>query len=258
MAIDVQRVLVVGAGTMGSGVAQVAARAGYKTGLFDVAPGAAQRAVERVADSLGRAVEKGRCTAQEREEALRRLAVASDLDAAAAEADLIVEAAPEDRFGGYAAGHREVGEPRALAAQDGEQVARTGERRGPAWHEVSTAQRDVAPGHRDDAAVIAAEGERVADDLDSRGIDVVSNEGLRRGERDRIRGTGRRDAFAEVTEAAAVLNGRAQRTSLDPDHRATNRTRSPGRMSAGVSLALSKTLTSVRPMSRQPPGESNG
>jgi 3-hydroxybutyryl-CoA dehydrogenase len=96
MAIDVQRVLVVGAGTMGSGVAQVAARAGYKTAIFDVAPGAAQRAVERVADSLGRAVEKGRCTAQEREEALRRLAVASDLDAEAADADLIVEAAPED------------------------------------------------------------------------------------------------------------------------------------------------------------------
>ncbi|TMA41468.1 MAG: 3-hydroxyacyl-CoA dehydrogenase family protein [Deltaproteobacteria bacterium] len=96
MAIDVQRVLVVGAGTMGSGIAQVAARAGYKTALFDVAPGAAQRAVERVADSLGRAVEKGRCTAQEREEALRRLAVASDLDAEAADADLIVEAAPEE------------------------------------------------------------------------------------------------------------------------------------------------------------------
>src|SRR5437868_9946299 len=96
MAIDVQRVLVVGAGTMGSGIAQVAARAGYKTALFDVAPGAAQRALERVADSLGRAVEKGRCTAQERDEALRRLAMAADLDIAAAQADLIVEAAPED------------------------------------------------------------------------------------------------------------------------------------------------------------------
>jgi len=71
MAIDVQRVLVVGAGTMGSGIAQVAARAGYRTELFDVAPGAAQRALERVAESLGRAVEKGRCTAQERDEALR-------------------------------------------------------------------------------------------------------------------------------------------------------------------------------------------
>jgi 3-hydroxybutyryl-CoA dehydrogenase len=95
MAIDVRRVLVVGSGTMGGGIAQVAARAGYRTELFDVAPGAAQRALDRVADSLSRAVEKGRCTAEDRQQALQRLAVAADLDAAAAEADLIIEAAPE-------------------------------------------------------------------------------------------------------------------------------------------------------------------
>jgi 3-hydroxybutyryl-CoA dehydrogenase len=96
MAIDVRRVLVVGAGTMGAGIAQVAARAGYRTELFDVAEGAAQRARDRVADSLARAVEKGRCTAAEREQALQQLAVAADLDAAAAAADLIIEAAPEN------------------------------------------------------------------------------------------------------------------------------------------------------------------
>ncbi|HYZ88752.1 MAG TPA: 3-hydroxyacyl-CoA dehydrogenase family protein [Myxococcales bacterium] len=94
--LDVQRVLVVGAGVMGSGIAQVAARAGYRTELYDVAAGAAQRAQERIAESLGRAVEKGRCTAAERDEALARLSVAADLDSAAALADLIIEAAPED------------------------------------------------------------------------------------------------------------------------------------------------------------------
>jgi 3-hydroxybutyryl-CoA dehydrogenase len=94
--LDVQRVLVVGSGVMGSGIAQVAARAGYRTELFDVASGAAERARERIAESLGRAVEKGRCTASERDEALARLSVAADLDAAAASADLIIEAAPED------------------------------------------------------------------------------------------------------------------------------------------------------------------
>ena len=95
-AIDVQRVLVIGAGTMGTGIAQVAARAGYRVEIFDVAPGAAQKAVDRIGDSLARAVEKGRCTAAEREEALGRLAAAPDLEAAAAQADLVVEAAPED------------------------------------------------------------------------------------------------------------------------------------------------------------------
>ena len=94
--LDVQRVLVVGAGVMGSGIAQVAARAGYRTELYDVAAGAAQRAQERIAESLGRAVEKGRCTAAERDEALARLSVAADLDSAATLADLIIEAAPED------------------------------------------------------------------------------------------------------------------------------------------------------------------
>ena len=95
-AIDVQRVLVIGAGTMGTGIAQVAARAGYRVEIFDVAAGAAQKSVERIGDSLARAVEKGRCTAQEREESIGRLAAARDLEEAAAQADLIVEAAPED------------------------------------------------------------------------------------------------------------------------------------------------------------------
>jgi 3-hydroxybutyryl-CoA dehydrogenase len=94
--LDVQRVLVVGAGVMGSGIAQVAARAGYRTELYDVAAGAAQRAQERIAESLGRAVEKGRCTPSERDDALSRLSLATDLDSSAAAADLIIEAAPED------------------------------------------------------------------------------------------------------------------------------------------------------------------
>jgi len=94
--LDVQRVAVVGAGIMGTGIAQVAARAGYRTELFDVAPGAASRALERISESLGRAVEKGRCTAQERSEAVARLAASSELDASVAAADLVIEAAPED------------------------------------------------------------------------------------------------------------------------------------------------------------------
>lgn len=96
MAIDVQRTLVLGAGTMGTGIAQVAARAGYRTEIFDVQEGAAQRALDRIGESLARALEKGRCSAKERDEALSRLSAAKELEAACAEADLIVEAAPED------------------------------------------------------------------------------------------------------------------------------------------------------------------
>ena len=91
--LDVQRVAVIGAGVMGTGIAQVAARAGYRVELFDVVPGAAQKSLERIADSLGRAVEKGRCTAAEREEALGKLSAAAEMPA---QADLIIEAAPEN------------------------------------------------------------------------------------------------------------------------------------------------------------------
>ncbi len=94
--LDVQRVAVIGAGVMGTGIAQVAARAGYPTALYDVAPGAAEKSLGRIGDSLARAVEKGRCTAQEREQALQRLSAAPDLEAAASQADLIIEAAPEN------------------------------------------------------------------------------------------------------------------------------------------------------------------
>ena len=58
--------------------------------------GAAQRALARIGESLARALEKGRCSAQERDEALARLSAAKELEAACAQADLIVEAAPED------------------------------------------------------------------------------------------------------------------------------------------------------------------
>ena len=121
----------------------------------------------------------------------------------------IGRAAPKDRFGDYAPGHGEVGEPRAFAADDGEGLARTGERRGPARHEAAPSERDVAPGHGDNAAVLASEGERIADDLDGGRIEVVADERLRGGEGDGICGTRRRNAFPKMTEPTAILDGRA-------------------------------------------------
>jgi 3-hydroxybutyryl-CoA dehydrogenase len=93
--VEVQQVAVIGAGTMGTGIAQVAARAGYQTRLHDAAEGAARRSIERIGETLSRAVERGKCTAQEREGTLSRLSISPDLESAAG-ADLIIEAAPED------------------------------------------------------------------------------------------------------------------------------------------------------------------
>jgi 3-hydroxybutyryl-CoA dehydrogenase len=94
--VEVQRVAVIGAGTMGTGIAQVAARSGYRTDLYDAVEGAARRSIDRIGEALSRAVEKGKCTAQEREGTLSRLSIAPDLETAASAADLVIEAAPED------------------------------------------------------------------------------------------------------------------------------------------------------------------
>jgi 3-hydroxybutyryl-CoA dehydrogenase len=95
-AAAVQRAVVVGAGTMGAGIAQVAARAGISTTLFDVAPGAAGRAITKIGESLSRAVEKGKLSADDRAAALANLSASADLDSCVAGVDLVIEAAPED------------------------------------------------------------------------------------------------------------------------------------------------------------------
>ena len=88
-------VAVIGAGTMGSGVALVAARAGHPVLLHDAAPEAIRRGLDSVARLLDGQVKRGRLTAAERDAQLSRICPASDLDAIAP-AGLVVEAIVED------------------------------------------------------------------------------------------------------------------------------------------------------------------
>ncbi len=96
MGADFESVVVIGAGTMGHGIAQAAAQAGCRVRLTDAVPGAAARGLERIAGNLAGAVERGKMTAERREEVLARLGAVDDFDAAVAGADLAVEAVPED------------------------------------------------------------------------------------------------------------------------------------------------------------------
>ncbi len=89
-------VAVIGAGTMGHGIAQVAAQAGYAVRLADAVPGAAAKGLERIRRNLDGAVERGKATAADREAALARIEVLDDAIGAARGAGLVVEAAPED------------------------------------------------------------------------------------------------------------------------------------------------------------------
>ena len=69
--MESRRVLVIGAGLMGSGIAQVAAAAGHRVTLRDVSQDAVGKAVTNIAWSLGKFVEKGQITAEAREAALQ-------------------------------------------------------------------------------------------------------------------------------------------------------------------------------------------
>jgi 3-hydroxybutyryl-CoA dehydrogenase len=91
----IKTVGVVGAGTMGSGIAQVFAQADYSVQLVDVARPMLDTARRNIEKSLGKFLEKGKLTAAARDAALGRLSTATSLDSLA-DADYIVEAIVED------------------------------------------------------------------------------------------------------------------------------------------------------------------
>ncbi|MFI9008251.1 3-hydroxybutyryl-CoA dehydrogenase [Actinosynnema sp. NPDC053489] len=92
---DIQRVGVVGSGLMGSGIAEVCARAGLDVLVAEVSPDATEAARGRIAASLGRGVRSGKLSAEDRDAALERLRFTTDL-ADFADRNLVVEAVAEN------------------------------------------------------------------------------------------------------------------------------------------------------------------
>jgi 3-hydroxybutyryl-CoA dehydrogenase len=91
---SIRRIGVVGAGTMGHGIAQVAAQSGYEVVLVDAAPEALERGRAGIAKGFERLVSKGKLAAEERDQALARVSTGGDLSALET-ADLVVEAVVE-------------------------------------------------------------------------------------------------------------------------------------------------------------------
>jgi 3-hydroxybutyryl-CoA dehydrogenase len=89
-------IAVIGAGIMGRGIAQAAAMGGYRTILEDLLPTALRRAESEIRANLDKAVELGKVSSPEADRAFRRLEYASSVDEAAREADLVIEAVPEE------------------------------------------------------------------------------------------------------------------------------------------------------------------
>ncbi len=90
-----ERIAVLGAGTMGRGIAQVAAQAGYETVLQEPDASARERALPAISEGLAAAVSKGKLSAEAAAAAQGRLRVAADVASAVSSADLVIEAAPE-------------------------------------------------------------------------------------------------------------------------------------------------------------------
>lgn len=90
----IKTVGVIGAGTMGNGIAQVFAQAGFTVKVFDAAPGAVDRALTTIEKSLGKFVEKGKLSAEDAAATRGRLIAAGALDDFA-DVDYVVEAVVE-------------------------------------------------------------------------------------------------------------------------------------------------------------------
>lgn len=89
-------VAVIGAGIMGRGIAHVAALGGYRTILEDILPTSLRRAENEIRTNLDKAVELGKVEKDTADAALSRLEYATSLDGAAREADIVIEAVPEE------------------------------------------------------------------------------------------------------------------------------------------------------------------
>jgi len=93
---EIKTIAVIGAGTMGRGIAHVAALGGYRTILEDLQPNALRRAESEIRNNLDKAVELGKVSSTDAQAAVGRLEYAGSVEDAAREADLVIEAVPEE------------------------------------------------------------------------------------------------------------------------------------------------------------------
>src|SRR5579864_6093634 len=93
---EIRTIAVIGAGIMGRGIAHAAALGGYRTILEDILPNTLRKAETEIRSNLDKAVELGKVTKNDAEGAFERLEYASSVEQAAREADLVIEAVPEE------------------------------------------------------------------------------------------------------------------------------------------------------------------
>jgi 3-hydroxybutyryl-CoA dehydrogenase len=93
---NMKQIAVIGAGTMGNGIAHVFAQSGFRVNLIDVNADQLQKAIAIITKNLDRQVAKGTATEEQKQAALQNITTVTDLSAGVQNADLVVEAATEN------------------------------------------------------------------------------------------------------------------------------------------------------------------
>lgn len=91
-----KKVAVIGAGTMGNGIAHVFAQSGYEVNLIDISQAALDKALAKIAKNMDRQIKKERLTEEDKNASLGRIQTHTDLAAGVKDRDLVVEAATEN------------------------------------------------------------------------------------------------------------------------------------------------------------------
>ena len=93
--MEIRCVAVIGAGTMGAGIAQICAQSGWKTNLFDAFPEGLARGMQRIDAFWDKGIARGKTTAEQKVQWAANLHAVADMADAVGQADLVIEAVPE-------------------------------------------------------------------------------------------------------------------------------------------------------------------
>lgn len=94
--MEIKKVTVVGAGTMGSGIAHVLSQNGYIVNLIDINKSVLEKAISVIRQNMDRQIKKGIMTEEEKEQAIARINTLTSLESGAKDADFVIEAATEN------------------------------------------------------------------------------------------------------------------------------------------------------------------
>ena len=94
--MDIQQIAVIGAGTMGNGIAHVCIQHGFQVTLVDISIAALEKAQQQIEKNMERQEKKGVLSSEQREQALQRLMLSTHLEEAVANCQLVIEAATEN------------------------------------------------------------------------------------------------------------------------------------------------------------------